>query len=69
MQRATVPDQDAGAVGGTADSGRPTAQADSAGGGAQPSVDEIVDRVLSRLQLQLVLDHERTGGFLPNLMH
>jgi len=42
----------------------PAGQADH----ALPDVERLVDQVLSRVKRQLVLDHERAGGFLPDLL-
>lgn len=35
---------------------------------AQPDIDELVHQVLGGVRRQLALEHERSGGFLPDLM-
>jgi len=43
-------------------------QAGNVAGHGLPSVDELVGQVLDRVKRQIALDHERSGGFLSDLM-
>ncbi len=43
-------------------------QAGNVAGHALPGVDELVGQVLDRVKRQIALDHERSGGFLSDLM-
>jgi len=43
-------------------------QAGNVAGHALPGVDELVGQVIDRVKRQIALDHERSGGFLSDLM-
>jgi len=43
-------------------------QAGNVAGHGLPSVDELVGQVIDRVKRQIALDHERSGGFLSDLM-